>query len=143
MKDHEIRDLVTEVTKVAKEFHDHQSLRDRVAHLLIPVLKKSLEDALGYTLIDVYSVHETVDERSTHGKLLGYFRDSDDAYYHAHGRGWYGSEASVNSHHALKIKDRVFITSTPFPIEFGPANLTDRERALAKLTPADKKALGL
>jgi hypothetical protein len=35
-KDHEIAALVNQLTSIAKEFHSHQSLRERVAQLVRP-----------------------------------------------------------------------------------------------------------
>jgi hypothetical protein len=40
MKDHEIRELVNLITDIARDFRDTQQLRERIAHTLVPVLKK-------------------------------------------------------------------------------------------------------
>jgi hypothetical protein len=39
LKDHEIAKLVNDLRDVAKEFHGHQSLRERIAHLVLPLAK--------------------------------------------------------------------------------------------------------
>lgn len=39
MKDHEIAQLVNELTKVAKEFHATQQLRERISQLVIKAVK--------------------------------------------------------------------------------------------------------
>lgn len=39
MKDHEIAQLVNQVTEIAKKFHDCQQLRQNISNLLVPVLK--------------------------------------------------------------------------------------------------------
>ena len=39
MKDHEIAQLVNQLRDIAVEFHGHQSLRDRIARVVVPVVK--------------------------------------------------------------------------------------------------------
>jgi len=39
MKDHEIAELVNKLTAISREFHDHQSLRDRISRVLVPAIK--------------------------------------------------------------------------------------------------------
>jgi hypothetical protein len=39
MKDHVIADTVNKVRDVALEFHAHDSLRERIAGILVPILK--------------------------------------------------------------------------------------------------------
>jgi hypothetical protein len=38
MKEHEIRELVNKMRDIAKQFYAHQSLRERIAQVLVPVL---------------------------------------------------------------------------------------------------------
>lgn len=40
-KDHEIRDIVNCLTVTAREYSDTQQLRDRIAQIIVPVLKGS------------------------------------------------------------------------------------------------------
>lgn len=40
MKDHELRELVNTLRDVAIAYHDHQSLRERIRHVLIDALKR-------------------------------------------------------------------------------------------------------
>lgn len=40
MKDHEIAQLVNDLTQVAREFGATQQLRERIAAVIVPVLKK-------------------------------------------------------------------------------------------------------
>jgi len=40
MKDHETRELVNTLRDLALQFHDHQSLRERIAHVVVPVCAK-------------------------------------------------------------------------------------------------------
>lgn len=37
MKEHEIRELVNKTRDVAVNYHNHQSLRERIAQILVPV----------------------------------------------------------------------------------------------------------
>lgn len=41
MKDHEIAAIVGELTKIARTYGATQQLRDRIAHFIVPVLRKS------------------------------------------------------------------------------------------------------
>jgi len=43
MKDHEVRELVNSLTEVAKVYGQMEQLRERIAHIVIPVMTK--EDA--------------------------------------------------------------------------------------------------
>ncbi len=40
MKDHEIALIVNELRSIATKFHSHQSLRERLANLIVPHLKE-------------------------------------------------------------------------------------------------------
>jgi hypothetical protein len=42
LKNHEVRELVNKARDVAKEFHNHQSLRDRLAYVLLPSLQRPI-----------------------------------------------------------------------------------------------------
>lgn len=44
LKDHELAELVNEITKTAREFHDHQSLRSRLRSVVLKKLTRSNED---------------------------------------------------------------------------------------------------
>ncbi len=39
-EDHQISKLITELTRLANEFHGHQSIRQRIAALVIPAIKE-------------------------------------------------------------------------------------------------------
>ena len=39
LKDHEIAELVNKLTAIAREFYDHQSLRDRMSRAVVPAIK--------------------------------------------------------------------------------------------------------
>lgn len=41
MKDHEIRELVNHVRDIAIKYHDHQSLRERIAQVIVPALQNA------------------------------------------------------------------------------------------------------
>lgn len=40
LKNHEIRELVNDVRDLAREFHNHGSLRDRLAYRIVPALQR-------------------------------------------------------------------------------------------------------
>lgn len=40
MKDHELRELINDVTAVARLYANTQQLREQIAHLIIPAFKK-------------------------------------------------------------------------------------------------------
>jgi len=43
LKDHEIAKLVNDLRDVAVQYHDHQSLRERIAELVLPAVKSKCE----------------------------------------------------------------------------------------------------
>lgn len=43
MKDHEIRELVNELRDTAVQFHATQQLRERIAYIVVPHLKRLQE----------------------------------------------------------------------------------------------------
>lgn len=45
IKDHEVAELVNQLTGIAKEFHDHQSLRQRISQVVASVRLKPSQDA--------------------------------------------------------------------------------------------------
>jgi flagellar biosynthesis/type III secretory pathway protein FliH len=51
VNDHEIALLINEVTAVAREFHDTQQLRERMANLIVPKLREHYGEGFdeGYT----------------------------------------------------------------------------------------------
>ena len=55
LKDHEIAEIVNTITQVAREFHDFQSLRDRISKIIVPPLKGD-----GYVPIDTGAGRQAV-----------------------------------------------------------------------------------
>ncbi len=45
MKDHELRELVNELTKIAKEAGQTQQCRERIKNVLFPAIEKIKKDA--------------------------------------------------------------------------------------------------
>jgi hypothetical protein len=45
MRDHEIAELVNNLTEIAREFHWHQSLRDRISRVVVPAIKSNHKGA--------------------------------------------------------------------------------------------------
>ena len=58
MKDHEIAALVNELTAVARQYHNTQQLRERIAHIVVPAIRKSQHD----TAVDFCAKIDTVGE---------------------------------------------------------------------------------
>ena len=63
MKDHEIRETINELRDIAIKYHDAQQLRERIAHVILPMIEK---------LRDYYESAEWGDEKAQPG--AGYCR---------------------------------------------------------------------
>lgn len=46
MKDHEIRETINELRDIAIKYHDSQQLRQRIAGVILPMVKKIREEPL-------------------------------------------------------------------------------------------------
>jgi hypothetical protein len=46
VKDHEIAQLVNALRDTAVQFHDHDSLRERIAHLVVPAINRLRAQAI-------------------------------------------------------------------------------------------------
>lgn len=44
MKDHEIRETINKLRDIAIEWHDYEQLRDRIAHVILPMVAKIREE---------------------------------------------------------------------------------------------------
>lgn len=94
-------------------------------------------------IIDVYQpVHQGVDGRAIFQEE--YYEDYDEAKKNCNG---IGCQPEPNKLMGLKLEKtdaQVFIFASPVPVPlFKTTNDMKRARALAKLTPEDRKALGL
>ena len=97
-------------------------------------------------IIKIYAVHQGDDDRSS-GRPQWYFVSRLDAEIVADGRGWYGGDAPISTRSAITAKDgKLYLLADEKPINLniGPDDLKERkERALKKLTPGERKMLGL
>jgi hypothetical protein len=41
LKDHEIREMINSLRDIACRFHNHQSLRERIAHVVLDAMKRN------------------------------------------------------------------------------------------------------
>jgi hypothetical protein len=96
--------------------------------------------------IRAFEVYETVDEYGRLGRKIGVYTDKSDACSAAEGVGWYGGTGSVQRIDVIKLGDK-FYKIDPSPIDLNNdekhKQLILKEKALKKLTPEEREALGL
>jgi hypothetical protein len=102
----------------------------------------------GYDIWMGWATFDTVDERGTPGKLIGLFENKNDAVLASQGQGWYGGDGRVHQQQFIRIRHtgEVFALKDPCPVRFGnTAELMEKKRkaALAKLTPEERRLLGV
>ena len=61
MKDHEIKEIVNALTSIAKNYHDHQSLRERIAHIIVNPLK-SQESQIIYMRAHIDKLNKFIED---------------------------------------------------------------------------------
>ena len=96
-------------------------------------------------IITLYAVHQGDDDRSW-GHPTWWFDNKTKADNIAKGRGWYGGDAPVSQHAAIKIEDdQYLILQNVEPIRLGGPDDEKliRAKALKKLTKLEKEILGL
>jgi len=96
--------------------------------------------------VTVWIVHETVDEYGRTGSRVGVYRSPLVAEEAAKGKGWWGGKGRVSMRRAINTEEGVYILEDPGqPVKFSDEamEIDLRTQALAKLTPAERKALGL
>ena len=95
---------------------------------------------------EVYAVHQGDDDRSI-GYPEWFFCDKKDAEMIADGRGWYGGNAPVSTHKAIKAEDGnyyLLAKEEPIQLNVGPDDLEERrQKALNKLTTGERRLLGI
>ena len=110
-------------------------------------------------IIKVYAVHQGDDDRSS-GYPVWFFDDFSKAKTVAAKRGWYGGEAPITERYAICVSQQdswfteqirvecneyyLLDNTDPIKLNEGPDDiLRKKQAALAKLTPEDRKVLGL
>ena len=100
-------------------------------------------------IIKAYAVHGDGGERGT-GPVEGYCETHADAQIMCRGRAWYGGDGAIAAASVLVVDGVMYALASPAPLVFMNAAPTQqdldaaaRESALAKLNPADRRALGI
>jgi hypothetical protein len=97
--------------------------------------------------LHIYGVYGGGDERRAPDELRGYFSRSSVADQHAKGIGWYGGPGLVKKELAISIGDKVYVLKHPDPVDLDEKDKKAqdelRQKALAKLSPDEQRALGL
>ena len=96
-------------------------------------------------LLIVYAVHQNDDDRNS-GNPAWFFTDEAKANAVADKRGWYGGKAPVRQRYAIKVNGACYLLETKEPIDLDSSpedDLSNREAALSKLTPEERKLLGV
>lgn len=98
-----------------------------------------------YKIVGGWAIYETVDERGRTGGCVGYALDKQAADTFAKGKGWYGGYGDVKPLTFLCLDGKYFPlhegAGAPCTIQTEGQSL--RAQGLAKLSEAEKEALGL
>lgn len=99
-------------------------------------------------IIDVWTAHETVDDRGSIGGIVGVAKTQNHAEKLAEGKGWYGGKGAVAKKSALLIDGEhvlILASTVPIPLDTDLPGLRKQQiaDALAKLSPAEQTLLGL
>ena len=91
----------------------------------------------------IFAVNQGDDERCP-GQPKWFYTNEETAQAVSDGRGWFGGKAPVSHHDALVIDGTAYLLARVEPIELDPViddEQSVRQRAIAKLTPEERKAL--
>lgn len=97
-------------------------------------------------VIPVYTVYSSHDECGARGECLGHFTTRSKANSVSAGQGWYGGNGVVVPGFALRVMGRYYVLAQKEPVILDSRIETLEEikaRALRKLSPAERSALGL
>ncbi len=110
----------------------------------------TLADRYKATLTKVFKVTETTDEFNGLGDVVGIFPTKISAETAANGKGWYGGQAKIEEVWAVptgEMPGQYYILESKISYGLGIDNVKrandDKAAALAKLTPRERKLLGL
>lgn len=98
-----------------------------------------------FKIITVWGVHQG-DTDTNRGYPKWFFDNPINAEACAKGRGWYGGKAPIEKYTAIQFEDNAYILlkKNPVKLNYGPEDeLAKKEKALKKLTPEERKLLGL
>lgn len=97
---------------------------------------------------NVWAVYSGGSEKHS-GKPEWFYDDEWKAKEAAKGKGWYGGTAHVEKFRAVEIDDKTYVLAglncaQPVLMNYGPKEIEEtKERAMAKLTDKELRALGL
>jgi hypothetical protein len=108
-------------------------------------------------LFNIFEVRNTVNERGEAGDVLGYCSSQPAAEVLAKGSGWWGGDGQITPAYGLLLAGKVWALREPDPINLldldevlnlRPRTQSEIDEALrrsaaAKLTPDERKAVGL
>lgn len=97
-------------------------------------------------IFEIWVVYTGGDDRFIGTPTL-FFSSEYLACHEARGKGWYGGDAPVRQHHAVEVDGKFYLLEDAEPIdldgELKAKNEQLKEKALAKLSEEEKRALGL
>lgn len=98
-------------------------------------------------IINIYVAHGDPGDDRTPGiraPKLGFFSEKYLAEQAAEGQGWWGGAGAVSEAFALKVNGKFYLLGQPGEIQIDMKTIDMvKKQALAKLTPEEKKVLGL
>ncbi len=142
-----------ELKEIAERISDNKHRLSEAVRFSDVSLDEMAEVAKGFLelfkclpkIVDLHVVYQGGDDRSP-GTPTWYFTSIVDAEDVSQGRGWYGGNACVGKISAIMIADQAYVLGKkePIKVNVGPQDAAERRAAaLAKLTEADKKILGI
>lgn len=98
------------------------------------------------TPIKIWALYQGGDDRNI-GEPVEFYSSYDKAVVAAKGRGWYGGNAPIREKSAIVADGATYWLASSKPIDLDLCYFAEQERvkqaALAKLSSAEKAALGL
>lgn len=96
----------------------------------------------------VWEVWATVDEFGRHGEQIGYYDDKETAEKVNANVGWYGGAGSCVDYDYVQVDDTIYVVrgkvaAADLNVHLPNRRDEERQAALAKLTPKERKLLGL
>lgn len=112
--------------------------------------KEPIADEKPYSTEPIYAVYTTTTEWGKKGELVCHTTSKRVAEFMADGAGWWGGKGMIIEQTALVIGGEIFVLDDSDPITVEDMSAlnqiaTDKmkEKALAKLSPNERKALGV
>lgn len=93
----------------------------------------------------IWGAYETIDDRGSLGRCLGYFSAEIAAIAAIKKKGWYGGDGVTQELSAITVDGKTYLLAERNPIKVDSSKEEVdalRKSALAKLLPKERKALG-